>query len=103
MQRECIRSNKEIELSEDHIIQNIKEAEFEIRGLDSWLDIDALTGKWNCEHSKFNVLIEKVNDSILFKNSEKEIKIIYRTQLDEQTQTKIGIERKKSRSRILKV
>lgn len=71
--KRVIRSNKEIELSDDHIIHNIKEAEFEIRGLDSWLDIDALTGKWNCEHSKFNILIEKVNDIVLFKNSEKEI------------------------------
>lgn len=92
--KRVIRSNKEIELSDDHIIHNIKEAEFEIRGLDSWLDIDALTGKWNCEHSKFNILIEKVNDIVLFKNSEKEIKIIYIIQLDEQTQTKICIERK---------
>ncbi|WP_414150397.1 HEPN domain-containing protein [Acetobacterium carbinolicum] len=95
--KRVFKSNKNIILSEDCSIINIKEVVFEIRGLYAWMEVDTLSGEWSSDGKHFNIEIKNISDISLFKNADKAIDIIFKTQLKDafqNTSTKISIERK---------
>ncbi|MBC3798542.1 HEPN domain-containing protein [Acetobacterium tundrae] len=101
--RRIFKSNKNITLFEDCSIINIKEVEFEIRGLYAWLQVDTLSGKWSYDRTHYNIEVKNINDISLLENEERAIDIIFKTQLQDpflNISTKISIE-KKTKIRII--
>jgi hypothetical protein len=95
--KRVFKSNQNIDLLDDCSVTNIKEVEFEIRGLYAWMEVDTLSGKWSYDRKHFNIELKSINDISLFENEEKAIDIFFKTQSQDVFQnitTKISIDRK---------